>query len=102
MWYRLPPHEQLTLPADGTTPVGAAVTVTLPDRYVLVGAIVVYGLPLGGLLAGGVLAGTLLGSDLGAAAGAAAGALAALLTASPLRRRLERATLQQLAVQRIA
>ena len=98
----MPPHEQLTLAADGTIPVGAAVSVTLPDRYVLVGAVVVYGLPLGGLLAGGVAVGAFFGSDLAAAAGAAAGAIVALLAASPLRRRLERATLQRLAVQRIA
>jgi positive regulator of sigma E activity len=98
----VPPHEQLTLAVDGTIPVGTAVTVTLPDRYVLGGAAVVYGLPLGGLLAGAVAAGAFLGSDLAAAAGAAIGAVAALLAASPLRRRLERATLQRLAVQRMA
>jgi hypothetical protein len=47
-------------------------------------------------------AGAAFSSDLAAAAGAAAGAVAALLAASPLRRRIERATLRRLAVQRIA
>ena len=98
----MPPHEQLTLAANGTIPIGSTVKVTLPERYVLIGAAIVYGLPLGGLLVGGAVGGAFLGSDLAAAAGAAVGAAAALLAASPLRRRLERATLQRLAVHRIA
>jgi sigma-E factor negative regulatory protein RseC len=98
----VPALERLTLAASGTIPAGTTVTVTLPDRYLLLGAAIVYGLPLGGLLGGASIAGAFFGSDLAAAAGAGLGALAALLAASPLRRRLERATLQRLGVHRIA
>jgi len=98
----VPPREQLTLAASGTIPIGATVTVTLPDRYVLAAAALVYGLPLGALLVGGGIAAAIFGSDLAAAAGATVAAAAALLAASPLRRRLERATLRRLAVHRIA
>jgi positive regulator of sigma E activity len=94
----VPQRQQLTLPASGSIPVGAAVTVTLPDRYLLAGALLLYGLPLAALLAGAVAGAALLGSDLAAAAGAALSLLAALLTSAPLRARLERATLRHLAV----
>jgi positive regulator of sigma E activity len=90
--------ERLTLPASGTLPVGASVAVTLPERYVLLGAVLVYGLPLAALLAGGAAAAAIFGSDLAAAAGAAAALVASLVIAAPLRRRLERATLRRLAV----
>jgi positive regulator of sigma E activity len=94
----VPQREQLTLAADGAIPVGAAVAVTLPDRYLLAGALLLYGLPLAALLAGAVAGTAALGSDLAAAAGAALGLLAALLASGPVRARLERATLRHLAV----
>jgi len=96
LWYRVAPSEQLTLPAPGAVPVGTTVTLTLPDSFVLAGALTLYGVPLAALLAGGVIAGAVLDSDLAAAAGAAAALVAALLAASPLRKRLERATLRRL------
>jgi hypothetical protein len=64
----VPQREQLTLAASGAIPVGAAVTVTLPDRYLLAGALLLLGLA------------------------------AALLASAPLRARLEHATLRHLAV----
>lgn len=98
LWYRVPRHERLTLAADDAFEVGAAVTVTLPDRYLLLGALLVYGVPLSALLAGGVLGSVLLGSDLGAAVGAGAALALALLVAPVLRRRIERNTVRKLAV----
>ncbi len=98
LWHRVPHSERLTLRASGALPIGAAVAVTLPERYVLLGAALVYGLPLGALLAGGAAGAALLGSDLSAAGGAAAAFAASLVVAAPLRRRLERATLRRLAV----
>jgi sigma-E factor negative regulatory protein RseC len=92
----------LTLPTSGTLAVGAAVTVTLPDRYVLAGAALLYGLPLCALLAGGAVAAAMFGSDLAAACGGLAALLGTLLLAGPLRRRLERATLRRLAVTPLA
>jgi len=102
LWYRVPPSEPLTLAATAAIPVGATVAVTLPDRYVLLGAALVYGVPLVGLLAGAALGAASFGSDWAAAAGGAAALLLALLAASPLRRRLERATLHRLAVRLVA
>jgi positive regulator of sigma E activity len=102
LWYRVPPSEQLTLAATGSMPVGTSVIVTLPDRYLLAGATVVYVLPLGALLGGAAIAAAAFGSDWAAALGGAAALLLAALAASPLRRRLERATLRHLSVQRAA
>lgn len=98
LWYRVSASERLTLAANGTIPVGSTVAVTLPDRYVLAAAALVYGWPLGALLAGGATAAAIFGTDLAAALGAAGALAAALLAASPLRRRLERATVRRLAV----
>jgi positive regulator of sigma E activity len=98
LWYRVSRREQLTLAANGTIPVGSTVAVTLPDRYLLAAAALVYGWPLGALLAGGAGAAAVFGTDLAAALGAAGALTAALLAASPLRRRLERATVRQLAL----
>jgi positive regulator of sigma E activity len=102
LWYRVSHRERLTLAASETLPPGSAVAVTLPDRHVLAAAALVYGWPLGAVLGGGAAAAAIFRSDLAAAAGAAAALLAALLLASPLRRRLERATLRRLAVRRVA
>lgn len=101
LWYRVPQSEQLTLAANAAIPVGAAVTVTLPDRYLLAGALLIYGLPLAVLLAGAVAGAAVFGSDLAAAAGAALGLLASLFAGAPVRARLERATLRYLAVCRV-
>jgi positive regulator of sigma E activity len=77
------------------------VTVTLPDRYLLLAATLVYGVPLGALLAGAAVGAALFGSDLAAAIGAVVALVGALLAASSLRRRLEQATLRRLDVRRV-
>jgi positive regulator of sigma E activity len=92
----------LTLTTSVAIPVGATVAVTLPDRYLLLGALLVYGVPLASLLVGAAAAAALFERDLGVAAGAALGLAAALLASSSLRRRLERATLRHLAVRRVS
>ena len=97
----MPPREQITLAARGAIPVGTTVAVTLPDRYVVAAAALVYGWPLAAVLAGGAAAAAVSSSDLAAAAGAAVALLVALLAAAPLRRRLERATLRRLAVRSV-
>ena len=97
-WYRMQPRAELTLTASGSIPPGTTVAVTLPDRYVIAAAVLVYGWPLAALLAGGAAAAAAFGSDLAAAAGTGTALVAALLAASPLRRRLERAALRHLAV----
>lgn len=74
-------------------------TLTLPDRLLLLGALLVYGVPLAALLAGAAAAAVLFQSDLAAAAGAGAGLIAALAATSFLRRRLERAMLRRLDIE---
>jgi positive regulator of sigma E activity len=98
----VPQSERLTLEAAGPIPVGATVLVTLPERYLLAGAAVVYAVPLAALLCGAATAAAVFGSDGAAAAGGSAALLLALLAGAPLRRRLERATLRRLAVQPLA
>ncbi len=97
----MPPREQLALAARAHIPVGATVAVTLPDRYLLLGAALVYGVPLGALLAGAAATAAFFESDLAVAAGAVVTLFAGLAVASLLRRRLERATLRHLAVSRV-
>jgi positive regulator of sigma E activity len=98
----VPPSEQLTLAASAAIPVGATVAVTLPDRYLLLGAALVYGLPLAALLLGAAAGAAWFESDLAAAAGATLALVGAVAVASSLRRRLERATLQHLDVRRVS
>jgi len=100
LWYRVPSQTQLVLAANSAIPVGTAVAVTLPERYLLGAAALLYGVPLAALLAGAAAGAAVFGSDLAAAAGAATALAIYVLAASPLRRRLERATLRHLAVQR--
>jgi positive regulator of sigma E activity len=102
LWYRVPPSERLTLTTSLAIPVGATVAVTLPDRYLLLGASLVYGVPLAALLVGAATAAALFATDLAVAAGAALALAAAMLVSPLLRRRLERATLRHLAVRRVA
>jgi positive regulator of sigma E activity len=91
-------NETLSLTRREPLPVGAAVDVTLPERFVVLGAGLVYGVPLAALLAGGALGAALFASDLAAAIGAALAVGAALLAAPLWRRWLEKATLRELAV----
>ncbi len=101
LWYRAPPRERLVLAADPAIPVGASVSVSLPDRYLLLGAALVYGLPLAALLAGAAVGSLLFDSDVAAAVGAALALVAAWPAAAVLRRPVERATLRHLAVRRM-
>ena len=95
VWRRLPRAERLTFASRLPVAVGERVVVALPDRYLLLGSLLVHGLPLASLL-GGALAGVAtLGSDLGAAVGALAGVAGAILAAPVLRSRLERGTLRR-------
>jgi sigma-E factor negative regulatory protein RseC len=86
----------MSFPTDQHWAVGNAATVSLPDRYLLKGALLVYGLPLAALLAGAALGSAFGRSDLGAALGALGALVGAGAAVLPLRRRLERATLAHL------
>ena len=92
----MPRAQRLTFATQRPLTVGDRVVVAVPDRYLLLASLLVYGLPLTGLL-GGALAGlAALGSDLGAAIGAALGAMSAVLAAPALRSRVEHGTLARM------
>jgi positive regulator of sigma E activity len=75
------------------------VLVTLPERYVLLSALLLHGLPWAALLGGAALGAYAIPGDKGAIAGAVVAAAAAVLLTPALRRRLERATLERLRLQ---
>ena len=88
--------QHMTFRSQRPLNVGDRVVVAVPDRYLLLASLLVYGFPLAALL-GGALAGfTASGSDLGAAVGAAAGAVSAVLAAPALRSRVEHCTLRRM------
>jgi sigma-E factor negative regulatory protein RseC len=94
--WRMPRAQHMTFATRQPLAVGDSVVVAVPDRYLLLASMLVYGLPLAGLL-GGALAGlAALGSDLGAAVGAAVGIASAVLVAPALRSRVERGTLSRM------
>ena len=76
--------------------IGDAVVVRLPDRYLLLGSLLLYGLPLVALVCGAASGAAAFGSDLGAALGAVAAIGAVWLATPRLRRRLEERTLRHL------
>jgi positive regulator of sigma E activity len=102
LWRRQPAASRATFTTSLSLRVGDAVAVTLPERYVLLGALLVYGVPLGALLGGAVLGVAATRTDLGGLAGAVIAVAAAVLVSPALRRRLEQQTLRQLAVQRMS
>jgi positive regulator of sigma E activity len=97
-WRRLPESVQLRLPAGGCADVGADVLVALPERYVLLSALLLHGLPWAALLVGAALGAYAIPGDLGAIGGAMLAAAAAVLLTPALRRRVERATLERLSL----
>ena len=76
--------------------VGDAVVVRLPERYLLIGSLLLYGLPLAAVLTGAAAGAAAAGSDLGTVLGAVLAVAAAWVTTPRLRRRLEQRTLQGL------
>lgn len=98
LWRRLPSSQRIELAVDAAFAAGDAVVLALPPRYLLLGALFVYGLPLAALLGGALIGIAAGGSDGAALLGALGGLGTALLAARPLRRRLETRTLSALAV----
>jgi positive regulator of sigma E activity len=97
-WRRLPESVRLRLPAVDRPGVGAQVLVALPERYVLLGALLLHGLPWAALLAGAALGAYAVPGDVGAVAGAVLAAAVAGVSTPALRRRVERATLERLSL----
>src|SRR5690606_29856239 len=78
---------------------GTPVRVTLPADRVMSGALLLHGLPLAALLAGGAGGAALTGSDAGTLLGALSGLAAAVLATGELRRRAEDSTLARALVE---
>ncbi len=93
-WRRLPTAGRERFDSNLPLALGDEVAVTLPVESLLSGTLLLHGLPLAALLAGGA-AGAWLGADAGCLAGAALGLAAAVLAAPRLKRRVERATLER-------
>lgn len=98
MWRRLPLVNRAAFPTNLPLAVGDRVDVYVPQRYVLLGALLVHGLPLAALLAGGVIGALLTGTDLGCLAGAVIAVVATVLGTPGLRRRIEKSTMRQIMV----
>ncbi len=102
MWRRLPGVSRTSFSTSLPLKCGDSVSLSLPDRFLLAAAALVYGLPLLALLAGALLGVSASGSDLGAVIGAVAAVAAAGLLVPKLRRRLEVATLRHLSLEPVA
>jgi len=97
-WFRAPKVGELRLRAAAPLTVGQTVLVSLPARYVLLGAVLLHGLPWAMLLLGG-LAGWLVGNDdLSCLIGAVIGFGGSLVVMRGWHRRLEITTSNELRV----
>ncbi len=97
-WFRTPKMGKLRLRATAPLTVGETVFVSLPVRYILLGAGLLHGLPWAMLVLGG-LAGALAGnSDLSCLIGAVIGFGGTLVVTPAWHRRLEMTTLAELRV----
>jgi positive regulator of sigma E activity len=101
-WRRLHSAGRMTFATTLALSVGDPVVVSLPERYVLVGALLAYGLPLVALLLGALAGVAVTGGDAGAALGAALAVVGALAAAAAWRRRVETSMLRRVAVLRAA
>jgi sigma-E factor negative regulatory protein RseC len=96
MWRGLPDAARATFASALPLRQGDAITLTLPERFLLAAAALVYGVPLLALLGGALAGSAATGTDLGAVAGAVLAVAGALLAVPRLRRRLEAATVDHL------
>lgn len=99
LWRRMPAATRARLPARMPVTIGMPVLVVLPQRYVLLAALLLHGLPWAAMLAGAAAGAFLTRTDLGALVGAVlAGAFSIMMTPR-LRRRLERAAMERFDLQ---
>lgn len=95
LWRRLPDVARTRLPSARRFEAGTPVLVVLPERYLLLGALLLHGLPWAALLLGGAVGALVGGSDLAGLLGAVLGAAFSIIMTPRLRRRLERATMER-------
>jgi positive regulator of sigma E activity len=98
MWRRIEASRVELLPIRAEFREGLDVDVTIPERLVLLGAVVAHGLPLAALLTGAALGALVGGTDTQVLIGAVVGIVAGLSIAPMLRSRVERAALAAIEV----
>jgi positive regulator of sigma E activity len=86
---------QTRLPSAARLEAGTPVLILLPERYLLLSALLLHGLPWAALLLGGAVGSFASGTDLGAVLGAVLAAAISIIMTPRLRRRLERATMER-------
>jgi positive regulator of sigma E activity len=102
LWRRLPVKTHARLPSSAPLRVGTEVLVALPQRYVLLSALLLHGLPWVALLAGAAAGAYVAGHDLGAVAGAVLAVTFSIIMTPGLRRRLEKAAMERFSLRPIA
>lgn len=100
MWRLRQRTETLSLEWPGDFAPGDRVVVALPERYVLHGSLLLYGVPLAALLGGAAAGAWWGGTDAAALAGALVAVVAALALVPRFGARLERRVVQRLEVRR--
>lgn len=99
MWTRADVSRAARLACRHSVQPGDSVRVHLPANHLVRGALLLYGLPLASMLAGGALGAFMGQSDLGCLAGALAGVASMLAVTPSLRRRIERLTVDRVRVE---
>ncbi len=97
-WFRAPDAGELRLRAAVPVTVGQTVQVSLPGRYVLLGAVLLHGLPWGMLLLGAMTGALIGGDDLSCLIGATLGFVGTLAVTPGWHRQLEMRTSGELRV----
>ena len=99
LWKRLQSARIERMRVDRALKPGSRVTVSLPDRRILIASMTVHGLPLLAILAGAAAGAAIGGSDLGTLIGVLAALALVIPGFGPLKRWIERDTLAHLDVQ---
>lgn len=99
MWRLLPAAPRQRFAGGPSLAPGASVLVRLPQRYVLFTSLVLYGVPLAGVLGGALLGFAVSGTDLGCLLGALGGLGSSVALTPGWRRRLESATARRLVIE---
>jgi positive regulator of sigma E activity len=96
MWRRIQ-TQRLRCKLGGTVPgIGSSVSVSIPERNLLYGALAVHGAPLAGLLLGALIGMLAIGGDLGTLAGAVLGIAGTYMLTFAMRRRMERVLVEEM------
>jgi positive regulator of sigma E activity len=99
MWTRADVSRAARLACRHSVQPGDTVRVHLPANHLLRGTLLLHGLPLASILAGGALGAFVGQSDLGCLAGALTGIASMLAVTPSLRQKIERLTVERVSVE---